>query len=141
MALSTSKAPSAWDRTLPIPPGLHSRDVQDVRRNSSLLQHHISSDQLLSPAAHDAKRRSIIAYSSSAPKHEQDKLTGEDDRSTRRSVSVMSSESMTTSSSDGLASHELSSGYCLCKPDPHVPRPRNGMSCEQRLSWILLMMA
>lgn len=134
MALSASNAPTTWDRTLPIPPGLHSREMQELsRRNSTLLQHHISSDQLLAPASHDVRNRSIIAYSSLAPKCEQDKSLAEDERPTHRSASVMSSESMTTSSSDGLASQELSSGYCLCKPDPHVPRPRNGMSYEQRL--------
>ncbi|KAK5099981.1 slightly ste11-like protein [Lithohypha guttulata] len=37
----------------------------------------------------------------------------------------MSAESPTESSSEGTSPPETSSGYCLCVPDPKIPRPRN----------------
>lgn len=127
MALSASSTPATWNRTLPMPTGLQSREMLELaRRNSTLLQHHISSDQFLDRTVNDTTRRSIAAYSSLAQKCEQDKSMGDDDRSTHRSVSVMSSESISTSSSDGLTSQERSGGICICPGESRIPRPRNG---------------
>jgi len=121
MALSVPPPQNSWDRTLPNPAALLSNAI-DPRRSSSLLQHHISSDHFLTPAANESGRRSTLPC---LPRLENDE-TREVLR--QRQHSVMSTEETTEtteSSSEGTSPAE-SSGLCLCVPEPKIPRPRNG---------------
>ncbi|KAK5100070.1 putative alpha-1,6-mannosyltransferase mnn11 [Exophiala xenobiotica] len=117
MALSVPPPQTTWDRTLPNPAALLSNGI-DPRRSSSLLQHHISSDQFLAPAADESGRRSTLPC---LPRPENDETIEE---LRQRQGSVMSGEEATESSSEGTSPPE-SSGFCLCVPEPKIPRPRN----------------
>lgn len=123
MALSIPPYTSR-DRTLPNPAELLPNGI-DPRRSSSLLQHHIASlspDQFVIQATAGSARRNTVA---DLPTAEHDRDAGIIYRSERQD-SIMSGESPTESCSDGTSPPETSSGYCLCAPDPKIPRPRNG---------------
>jgi len=130
MALSVPPPQNTWDRTLPNPAALLSNGIHP-RRSSSLLQHHISSDQFLAPAADESGRRSTLLC---LPRPENDE-TREELR--QRQASVMSGEETTESSSEGTSPPE-SSGFCLCVPEPKIPRPRNGKPSDaQRAAFVV----
>ena len=122
MALSIPPAQNSWDRMLPNPALLP--NGMEARRSSSLLQHHISSNQFLTPAADESGRRNTLPC---LPRHEERDIP-EEDAVRQRQGSVMSSQSA-TESSEGTSPTE-NFVLCLCVPEPKIPRPRNGESKE-----------
>ena len=124
------------DRTLPNPAELLPNGI-DPRRSSSLLQHHISSlstDKFANPNTPSSARRSSVA-DVIRPENEGG-IT--DVYMRQRQDSIMSGESPTESSSDDTSPTEGSSGYCLCVPDPKIPRPRNGELYDNSFDFSLL---
>lgn len=123
MALSVPSYTSR-DRTLPNPAELLPNGI-DPRRSLSLLQHHIASlstDQFAIPPTADSTRRNTVTdLGSSEPDRDAEHIYMNE-----RQDSIMSGDSPTESCSDGTSPPETSSGYCLCVPDPKIPRPRNG---------------
>lgn len=124
MALSLPAPPSAWDRTLPNPASLLPNG-RDARRSSSLLQHHISSDQFSTPAAGESVIKSTFPYGSQC-EHEAGHPDVEHEVLRQRQESIMSAESSAESVCEEIHTPDASAGYCLCIPDPKIPRPRNG---------------
>lgn len=124
MALSANAPYTTFDRTLPKPIPLLPNGT-DARRSSSLLQHHISSDQFLTPAADESGRRNTVLC---LPRLglEAEKHPADHELVRQRQVSIMSGGSNADSSSDDTSPAEGPSGYCLCVRDPKIPRPRNG---------------
>lgn len=134
MALSVHPPPHAtWDRTLPNPATLLPNGAEP-RRSSSLLQHHIFSDQFMTPAADEAGRHAAIKYDS--PMKGANKDTAHDDQAyiRQRQDSAVSEDSMTDISSEDTAPVENTPGYCLCVPEPKIPRPRNGEFNDNSMS-------
>lgn len=128
MALSVPHPPhTTWDRTLPNPAALLPNGAEP-RRTSSLLQHHISSNHFTTPAADETGRHTTVPYI--APLNEIDKtraqVHGEQSFTRQRQDSAMSEDSITDISSEGTGPTENPPGYCLCVPEPKIPRPRNG---------------
>lgn len=116
------------DRTLPNPAELLPNGI-DPRRSSSILRHHIASlspDQFAILPTTDSTRRNTVA---NFPNSEHDRDT-EHVYMIERQDSIMSGESPAESCSEGASPPETSSEYCLCAPDPKIPRPRNGESNE-----------
>lgn len=136
MALSAPPPYSAFDRTLPKPSAMLP-NATEARRSSSLLQHHISSGQFLAPVSDESGRRSTV---SCLPRLalERETVHTEYELVNHRQASIMSAESPTESSSEGTSPPETSSGYCLCVPDPKIPRPRNGKFCGSSTLSLLL---
>lgn len=149
MTLSVLDPSSAWDRTLPKPDAI----LQDLpegtfaRRSSSLMQHHLVSRNL-SQEVHEgdlARRRTVPCIS-----HHERRPSGVDGGQTRmidgtsrdpaslppavlgpltrkREASLMADESH--SGPESPSSPPTGDGakeFCLCQPDPKIPRPRNG---------------
>lgn len=127
MALSATPPYTTFDRTLPKPIPLLPNGT-DARRSSSLLQHHISSDQFLTPAADESGRRNTVPCLP-RPGIEASNHQADDELVRHRQASVMSGGSNADCSSDDTSPPEGASGYCLCVRDPKIPRPRNGESC------------
>lgn len=136
----------SWDRVLPAPSALLNGNANDIlpRRSSSLLQHHLFSSKHLPESPRD--RRSTvpsIAYQvntrinpippipfgashdfSSSGELETGSLTR------KRAASLMADESETRETSPATthdSNPETTNQFCLCQPDPKIPRPRNGM--------------
>lgn len=124
MALSVPHLSTTWDRTLPNPASLLANGIES-RRSSSLLQHHISSDQFLTPAVNESSRRNTVPCITRS-ENDRDHLYNEQEYLKHCQESSMSGESPTESSPECASPPETSSGYCLCIPDPKIPRPRNG---------------
>ena len=137
----------SWDRVLPAPHALLNGTANDQLpgRSSSLLQHHLfpSKDLLKSPK----DRRSTvpsIAYqvnprtspiSQTIPRALQGSSTsdqpGTGPLTRKRAASLMAEESKIRATSPATTHRlisETSNQFCLCQPDPKIPRPRNGMS-------------
>lgn len=137
----------SWDRVLPAPAGLHYDSTQV--RPSDLLDHKIMTD---SRKAHDqfflpetikyADIRSNVPQMHqhlspySQPKSTSSLKPGSVDYRdikpqgpiiTTKDISRSSSSSGSGSSSPTKSVKERDS-FCLCQPDPKVPRPRNGKS-------------
>jgi HMG box factor len=141
---SSIPSPSvSWYRVLPKPPALLYEHFNDPfpRLNSSLLQHHIASEKSFESASDGIAGRRItvpsIAYSeipSSGPRIDSpirnsivsigSTYTNDAPVSRKRTVSLMED----TPRSRDLSPHreEAGSQFCLCQPDPKIPRPRNG---------------
>jgi HMG box factor, other len=113
-------------------------------QNSSLLQHHITSDRSSKDPSNIISERRItvpsIAYSeiprSSPPIRSplRDSLvsigstyTDEGPGNRKRTASFM--EDDTKSPDRSSRNEESENHFCLCQPDPKIPRPRNGMYC------------
>ena len=136
----------SWDRVLPAPAGLHYDSTQV--RPSNLLDHKIMNEL---PKAHGplAYRPEPVKYAdirpsgvtqahqqmacfsrpkSAIPKIESDEFIQEV-RSPGPMVSTRdhSRSSSSSGSTSPVRSKERQS-FCLCQPDPKVPRPRNGES-------------
>ena len=138
MALSVPHPPhTTWDRTLPNPAALLPNGAEP-RRTSSLLQHRISSDPFMAPAADETGRHTNVPYI--APLNEIDKVQaqvqvhGEQGFARQRQDSAMSEDSITDVSSESTGPTENPPGYCLCVPEPKIPRPRNGELRNKEMS-------
>lgn len=138
----------SWDRVLPAPAGLHYDNAQV--RPSDLLDHKIMND---SPKPHDplvfrpeSARYTEIRANGVPQMHQhlspysQPKSIGlktdhmdmrgmktQGPMITTKDLSRSSSSSGSGSSSPTKSVKERDS-FCLCQPDPKVPRPRNGES-------------
>ncbi|KAJ5533075.1 hypothetical protein N7494_009627 [Penicillium frequentans] len=139
----------SWDRVLPAPAGLH-YDIPQVRP-SDLLDHKIMSDL---PKSHGplVYRQDSFKYADQRPNdiqaHQQMAVLNKGDIPlqsdqmmpisnghsnvnlvVRPSGAMTSKEISRSSSSSGSASPVRSAKerdtFCLCQPDPKVPRPRN----------------
>lgn len=138
----------SWNRVLPKPTALLYDHFNDPfgRRNSSLLQHHIIADKSSGTTSDDSVGRRItvpsIAYSatprSEAPiqylvNHSSEPTstiyTNDGPVSRKRNSSLMEDESESRDPSPLTQNHSEEAGnqFCLCQPDPKIPRPRNGM--------------
>ena len=120
MALSMPPPHTTWDRTLPNPASLLPSGV-DSRRSSSLLQHRISTDHFLAPVCDESGRRNTVHC---LPRPDNKKDHEEYVRQCQEPA--MSGEAAREASSEGTSPSESASEYCLCVPDPKIPRPRNG---------------
>jgi HMG box factor, other len=137
----------SWDRVLPAPHALLNGNADDIlpRRSSSLLQHHLFSSKDLQDSSKD--RRSTvpsIAYqvnpsiSSITPAPSpaaQDYPGGTVNQAAtgpltrKRAATLMANESKSRETSPATTHDsisEASNQFCLCQPDPKIPRPRNG---------------
>lgn len=141
----------SWDRVLPAPAGLHYETPQV--RPSDLLDRKIMSDLPKSHGPlvyrqdafkyadlrpHDiqqAHRQMAVLNKGEIP-HQSDQMTpmssvhSNVNLMARPSGAMASKEISRSSSSSGSASPVKSAKerdtFCLCQPDPKVPRPRNG---------------
>lgn len=137
----------SWDRVLPAPPALLNGHANDSlpRRSSSLLQHHLLSSKDLVESSKD--RRSTVPSISyqlpyrispvpALPPRASQDSSGSDQHPTgpltrKRAASLMADESKTRETSPATtqdSTSETTNQFCLCQPDPKIPRPRNGMS-------------
>lgn len=149
MTLSIRDPSSSWDRTLPKPTAI----LQNLpagafaRRSSSLLQHHLVSRNFSQETLEsDVGRRSTVpcipnharrmsgAYGGQArmvdghprepvllPNASLETLMRKRDESHMAEESQSRPESPSNASVDSGAKE-----FCLCQPDPKIPRPRNG---------------
>jgi HMG box factor, other len=143
MSISIPDPSISWYRVLPKPPALLHEHFNDPfpRRNSSLLQHHITSDKSFGSVSDSIAGRRItvpsIAYSEiprsssriDSPVRNStisigSTYTGDAPVSRKRSASLM--EDGPRSRDPSPHSDEASNQFCLCQPDPKIPRPRNG---------------
>ncbi|OAX84824.1 hypothetical protein ACJ72_00816 [Emergomyces africanus] len=139
----------SWDRVLPKPPALHydptGRDLPT--RTSTPVDHQIMTDKFSNITSEENSNRSvgldsrILAASLSRntiPSPENSTLTSTQvpllisPVARKRTCSLITSEaarqerSTSSSSSKSTSSKESSSlQFCLCQPDPKIPRPRN----------------
>lgn len=125
MAVSVHPSNVTWYRTLPNP-AAHLRNGAEPRRSSSLLQHHISSHEFTTPAADETGKHAAISYSPPMNEAQKVQSDGEQAYSRQRQHSAVSEDSMTEFSSEDTGPIENPPGYCLCTPEPKIPRPRNG---------------
>src|SRR2546421_3973593 len=143
MSISLPESFVSWYRVLPKPTALlhdHSNDPF-LRRNSSPLQHHISSDKPFKAASDTVAERRItvpsIAYNDiprpSVPVRSPLRnsivpirgASADECPGTRKRTASLMEDS--PRSRDLSPQPELSqSKFCLCQPDPKIPRPRNG---------------
>ena len=143
MSISIPEPTISWYRVLPKPPALRDDHFNDPfsRCNSSLLQHHITSDKSFTAVSDTTIGRRItvpsIAYSeiprSSSPSHSPARTsivsigstyTDEGQVARKRAASLM--EDSSHSRDQSPQNEESANQYCLCQPDPKIPRPRNG---------------
>lgn len=140
----------AYDRVLPKPLALYNDLPSDrlARRSSNLLQHKIMTDSVSKGSDRDIPRRSTFESipavetrshasqsQSSSPDHNSSAATDNSKvgpLTRKRAASLMASDSspqqQSPSSSPPVSSVEAGSQFCLCQPDPKIPRPRNGSS-------------
>ena len=145
MTLSMPDPSISWDRTLPrLSAFLQniSHDPFATSRGSSLLQHHIVSDRLSRDFIDSASRRSTvpcIAYQQGPPDPQgvepvldpRNTVTGNgadaEHLTKKRPASHMAEETRSSEASPSSPSAaEGANQFCLCQPDPKIPRPRNG---------------
>lgn len=148
MSLSVPDESISWNRVLPKPTTLLHDHFNDPfpRRDSSLLHHYITSDKSYRPASDDGSQRRLtvpsIAYSEvsrfdqppllSPVRNSNDPASAiyvkEGFISNKRTASLMEheTESREPSPSAQNQSEESGNHFCLCQPDPKIPRPRNG---------------
>ena len=137
----------SWNRILPRPSPLYHDQLEDRfgRRSSSLLQHHLVSigePENLTGSYKD--RRGAIQ---DIPERERSRLNplygpfaGSEKThaisafpqkfsTSQRVAPLMAEESSPrdeSSSSNSISAAEPTNQFCLCQPDPKIPRPRNG---------------
>lgn len=144
MTLSVSSHSSLWDRTLPMPmPTTQLVLDRYPRRNFSLLQHHITSNQGLDVGQTEPgyiRRNTVscipLTQTLSNRPQSRDAVDGHvaisetsdslGPISRKRNASVMSTETASRSTSPSSTSPTEGSQFCLCQPEPKIPRPRNG---------------
>lgn len=148
MTASRPNPSLSWDRVLPAPDALLNGSSKDVlpRRSSSLLQHHLFSSKDRLEGQKD--RRSTVpsisyqvdSRTSPVPpippprcpldiSHPTQLATGALTR--KRAASLMADESTPRETSPAATQGsipESTNQFCLCQPDPKIPRPRNGTS-------------
>ena len=144
MSLSVPEPSISWYRVLPKPTALLHDHFHDpfAAQNNSLLHHHIASHKSSKAPSNTSPGRRItvpsIAYSeipkSSLSIHSppRDSLvpignayTDECPVIRKRTASLMEGD---VQSPDRSSQKEQSGNqFCLCQPDPKIPRPRNGM--------------
>ena len=152
MTLSMPDPSSAWDRTLPKPDAILQTLPEGTftRRGSSLLQHHLVSRSLSQEILEkDLGRRSTvpcISYNERRPSGVNGGQTRMVDSTSydpallptvalgpltrKRDASDMTEESHSGSKSPSSpVAGEGVKEFCLCQPDPKIPRPRNGECC------------
>lgn len=143
----------SWDRVLPAPHALLNGNANDLlpRRSSSLLQHHLFSSEDLLECPKD--RRSTvpsISYHVDPTINPISQFTQRDSLDSsasdqpapgpltrKRAASLMADESTTREASPAATQDSISettNQFCLCQPDPKIPRPRNGMSFTSHCS-------
>ena len=143
MTLSISNEPSPWHRTtthLPKPKRaslLSDATIdpfpQRVTRSASLLEHHIVRGPYEPTQPEENGRRRSLAY---LPEHRlpppglvlpsiEDPY---DPSGRKRKASDMSEKEDGSSSPNSTGQPPEAQGYCLCQPEPKIPRPRNGKS-------------
>ena len=148
MSLSMPDQSFSWNRVLPKPTALLYDHLNDPfgRRNSSLLQHHIVSDKPSAITSDDSVGRRItvpsIAYSTTPSSEAQIQYTVKNSSEPaptidvneglvirKRNLSLMDDDSDSRDPSPLTQNHSDETGnqFCLCQPDPKIPRPRNGM--------------
>lgn len=142
MSFSIPTQSISWNRVLPKPDYFNE---PFPRRNSSLLQHHITSDKSFQPISDNIVGRRItvpsIAYSetprcssptqsivSSSRGSFSTFYTNEVPITRKRTASLMEDDlkSREPSPSTQNQNEESTNHFCLCQPDPKIPRPRNG---------------
>jgi HMG box factor len=142
----------SWYRVLPKPTALLHDHFNDPfpRQNSSLLQHHITSDKLCKAVSDAFPGRRItvpsIAYSeisrSSPPVRSPlrnsigsigSAYTDEGPVTRKRTASLM--EEGPQSPDRPPRNEESGNQFCLCQPDPKIPRPRNGTCFFLFIKW------
>ena len=145
-----SRSSSFWNRVLPAPPALlDGRNATESfpRRSCSLFP-----PQLSSPSNHEPQdskeRRSTISNASNGRRTSianvtpcvessfrlLDTSSRSEQRNTadfnrKRAASLMAADSRSRESSPTISRKSVSSNsdhFCLCQPDPKIPRPRNG---------------
>jgi hypothetical protein len=143
MSISIPDPAISWYRVLPKPTALLHTRFNDpfAQQTSSLSQHHITSDKPSKAVSDTTPGRRItipsIAYSeiptSSPPTHSTARnstvsigsaYTDEDPVTGKRTASLM--EDGGQSPDRSLRNEESGDQFCLCQPDPKIPRPRNG---------------
>ena len=149
MTTSTIDSSTPWSRVLPRPTALLEECPIEPfdRRASSLLQHHLPADRstVTSWDLNIARRSTIPSISYPTRSISDSSLTDyrqfpappsaplPADRlgqvqSRKRSASHMAPESSSREASPSqTAIAESVPQFCLCQPDPKIPRPRNGM--------------
>lgn len=147
MTLSISDQPSQWRRVTdskrlsllsdatidPFP--------QRVTRSASLLDHHIVSDSQLNPFRRPEYGRrdtvpflpfrpSPLAHNERRPPPDPiyvpDDYEDLDELNRKRSFSDMADQPSGSSSPASVGQVDGQTQFCLCQPEPKIPRPRNG---------------
>lgn len=148
--LMTASMPNhslSWDRVLPAPQALLNGNANDIlpRRSSSLLQHHLfSSTDLLDRSKDRRSTVPSIAYQvnpsiststipQTPPRASQDSIASDQPATgpltRKRAATLMADESKIRETSPATTHDSISettNQFCLCQPDPKIPRPRNG---------------
>jgi HMG box factor, other len=146
MSISIPDPAISWYRVLPKPTALLHNHFDDpfAQQKSSLLQHHITSDHSPKAVSDTISGRRItipsIAYSeiprSSPPIHSAARnstvsigsaYADEGPVARKRTASLMEDGGQSPERSP--RNEESGNQFCLCQPDPKIPRPRNGMCC------------
>ena len=147
MTLSISDQPSQWRRLSDNPKRLSLLSdatidpfPQRVTRSASLLEHHIVRDTPLDQArvADDGRRSTVpflpyrasplgadLHHSHGHPHYEPD-FEEAYDLSRKRKASIMADQPSGSSSPASVGQPDGQTQFCLCQPEPKIPRPRNG---------------
>jgi hypothetical protein len=155
MTLSISDQPSQWRRLSDHPRRLSLLSdatidpfPQRVTRSASLLEHHIVRDSPLdnSQRQEDGRRSTVpflpyraspIGQNDIAPPHDLPcssiDVDREHDLSRKRKVSTMADHPSGSSSPASVEQPDGQPQFCLCQPQPKIPRPRNGKQESPRL--------
>lgn len=146
MSLSMPDQTVPWNRVLPKPTALLHDYFNDPfsRRDSSLLQHHVTSDRISGAVSDDSASRRLtvpsIAYSE-APRSPVRPSVSDSKTSVstlridegaiarKRTASLMEDDLPSRDPSPMIEdqAEDSPNQFCLCQPDPKIPRPRNGM--------------
>lgn len=137
----------SWNRVLPKPPPLYHLDNHSERRSNPLFQHHLVSigEPTDTPDIVRDRRKTIHGvpnqerprysppvspFFRAYPIHVSDDLPS-GPLTRKRAASLMAEESSEREPSPASTSNsnpEPTNQFCLCQPDPKIPRPRNGRS-------------
>lgn len=142
----------SFDRVLPKPPALYDDSPRAYRSSSSLLEHKIMNDTLSEPPA-DRVNPGYLQYICNDNELEPGQRPTsasslQISTMNRETVAHNESVSLNFSSKEGISrmtdsispqdrsissspsklepSLESATQFCLCQPDPKIPRPRNG---------------
>jgi HMG box factor len=143
-SLSIPEPSISWYRVLPKPTALLHDHFNDpfAPQNSSLLQHHVTSPKSSKALSNTISERRItvpsITYSeipkSSPPIRSPltnslvsigNAYTDEGPVTRKRTASLMEGDAQHPDRSP--QKEGFGNQFCLCQPDPKIPRPRNGM--------------